>query len=92
MIKSTDYIPDDARKEAEQSALAELLGIFSKEMAQKVMLKLESGYSGWDNPTVEATMRQKLEKNLQENDMVDVAVLAMMLWNLKQDNNAGSPN
>jgi len=84
MIKATDFISDDAKKEAEQQALGMLLDAFAKEIGGKVFQKLENGYSGWDNPEMLDNLKKKLLENYQRGDMVDVAALAMMLWNLQQ--------
>ena len=84
MIKSTDFITESARKEAEQLALAQLLSSFTDAMASKVMQKVEKGYVGWDQPQIASVLEQKLTENLQKGDMIDVANLAMMLWNLQQ--------
>lgn len=84
MIKSTDYITDEAKKEAQQDALGALLDAFVKEMGGKIFQKMEAGYFGWDDERNLTMLQQKLADNMNKNDMVDVAALAMMIWNLQQ--------
>jgi hypothetical protein len=84
MIKATDYLSPEAKMAAEQTALGNLLDAFTKEVGQKLLKKIGEGYTGWDNPQLELIMREKLLANLEKQDMVDVAALAMMLWNLHQ--------
>jgi hypothetical protein len=84
MIKTTDFISDDAKKEAEQIALGTLLDTFAKEMGQKIFLQMQKGYQGWDKSEMIETLKQKLLTNFEKGDMVDVSILAMFLWNLQQ--------
>ena len=84
MIKTTDFISDEAKTAAEQTALGTLLDAFAKEVGQKIFLQMQKGYQGWDKPETIESMRQKLLTNLERGDMVDVAALAMFLWNLQQ--------
>lgn len=84
MIKSTDFITKEARRTAEQEALGAVLDAFAKEVGAKIFTKLEGGYFGWDDPANLNEIRKRLLTNLEKGDMVDVAALAMFLWNLQQ--------
>lgn len=84
MIKSTDFVTEEAKKAAQQEALGVLLDAFVKEMGGKIFTKIEEGYTGWDNPEKVQDLRRKLLTNFEKGDMVDVAALAMFLWNLSQ--------
>jgi hypothetical protein len=85
MIKSTDFVTQEAKVAAQAEALGALLDAFAKQMGAKIFTKLEEGYMGWDNPSKVNDLRKKLLTNFEKGDMVDVATLAMFLWNLSQD-------
>lgn len=85
MIKSTDFVSEEAKKAAEADALGALLDMFVKEMGTKIFTKLQEGYVGWDDLGNANILRKKLLTNFENGDMIDVAALAMFLWNL-QDN------
>ena len=85
MIKSTDFVSEEAKKNAETEALGALLDAFAKEIGGKIFTKMEAGYSGWDDLQTANHLRKKLLTNFENNDMVDVAALAMFLWNLQQN-------
>jgi len=82
MIKTTDFITDEAKRAAEAEALGALLDTFVKEVGTKIFTKLQAGYTGWDDPKIEEELKRKLLTNFQKGDMVDVAACAMFLWNL----------
>ena len=81
MIKSTDFVSEEAKKAAQADALGALLDAFAKQVGAKIFMKLEAGYQGWDDPKNIDMMRRKLLTNFEKGDMVDVAALAMFLWN-----------
>lgn len=83
MIKSTDFVSEEAKNKAQAEALGALLDVFVKEVGSKIFTKLQEGYSGWDDPANANVMRKKLLTNFENGDMVDVAALAMFLWNLQ---------
>ena len=82
MIKATDFVSEDAKQKAQAEALGALLDVFAKEMGAKIFTKLQAGYTGWDDPTMESVLKRKLLTNYENGDMVDVAACAMLLWNL----------
>ena len=84
MIKSDQFITDEIRKAAEQEALANLMNAFSEGMFQKVMAKLAQGKRGWDKPEIIETLKGQLADNINSGDWVDVAIISMFLWNIKQ--------
>ena len=86
MIKSDNYITSEIRRAAEQEALANLMNLFTEAMFEKIMNKMRSGYGGWDSrsPEVVESIKSKLAENINDGDWVDVANLAMMLWNIQQ--------
>ena len=61
-----------------------LIGKFTTMMTLKINKKTIQGYHGWDLSINKATMLKKLRRNLKQEDYVDVANLAMFLWNLKE--------
>ncbi len=84
-INSTDFVTNEAKKAAQQEALGALLDAFVKEMGGKIFQKMEEGYVGWDDVSQIKLMKEKLLTNLENGDMVDVAALAMFLWNLNEE-------
>ena len=65
---------------------------FTKAMKDKCFLKSYEGESGWDNPNNKDYILKlliihvdKLSKG-DENQYVDIANLAMFLWNLNENN------
>lgn len=88
MIKSENYITDEIRQAAEKEALASLMSLFSEKMFEKIIAKMEMGYSGWDKnvPPVIEMLKSKLADNINSGDWVDVANISMMLWNMTQPN------
>ena len=83
MIKSTDFVSEDAKRAAEGEALGALLDVFAKELGGKIFQNLQEGSNGWDNPAVVDEMKRKLLTDFQKGDMVSVAACAMFLWNLQ---------
>ena len=57
---------------------------FTSKMRKKLQQKKEEGFTGWDDPAwPDEDIIGKIKKNLLSGDMVDVANLAMFLWNKK---------
>jgi argininosuccinate synthase len=83
MIKATDFISKEAKQAAETEALGAVLDVFAKEIGGKIFIKLEKGYFGWDDPANLNEIRKRLLTNFEKGDMVDVAALAMFIWNLQ---------
>ena len=84
MIKSSDFISDEAKQKAQLEAIGALMNSFTDAMFHKLTDKVISGYKGWDNPNILETLKSKLADNINDQDWVDVANIAMFLWNLKQ--------
>ena len=86
MIKSKNYITEEVRIAAEQEAFARLVSDFSEVMFEKFVAKLKQGYNGWDRntPDIIESITTRLGKNIEKGDWVDVANLAMFLWNMEQ--------
>ena len=86
MIKSDDYITNEIRQAAEQEALASLMNVFSETMFKKILMKRQQGYHAWDKKTPDMIelLKTRLQENLNRGDWVDVANLAMFLWNMQQ--------
>lgn len=86
MIRSDSYITPEVRKAAEQEALATLMSSFTEAMFNKLVAKMSQGYGGWDSRSTEVveSIKAKLADNINDGDWIDVANLAMMLWNIQQ--------
>ena len=65
------------------SGLSSCLDAFFLECREKLLKKKRDGYSGWDGGTKEfrECLTTNLLRNLVHKDYVDVAMLAMFLWN-----------
>lgn len=83
MIKTADFISKEAKQAAETEALGAVLDAFAKEVGGKIFTKLEQGYFGWDDSVNLNEIRKRLLTNFEKGDMVDVAALAMFIWNLQ---------
>ena len=83
MIKSTDFISDEAKKEAEQVAIANLANAFSEEMVKRIFGEMEK-FKGWDTEGAKETLHQRIGECVNAGDMVGLAAHAMFLWNLQQ--------
>lgn len=83
MIKATDFISDEAKKEAEQVAIAQLTGTFSEEIAKSILGNMEK-FKGWDSEQVVENLKHNLLERYQTGDMIGVATYSMLLWNLQQ--------
>src|SRR5688500_8707654 len=69
----------------ELSALNACVDSFAHAMKEKLMRKwMRDGKAGWDDPEWRDHIRESLTRHVEKGDMVDVANLAMMLWNFKQ--------
>lgn len=51
-----------------------------------MLVKYKQGLRGWDDVNYESIIRNKLANNVTKNDWLDVANLAMMLYNFKKEN------
>ncbi len=79
-FKTNDlYVGNKA--DSERVALKECAKAFSKEMKKKLFKKMETK-SGWDSAQwVKRHCKKRLIAHIEKGDMVDVANLAMFLWN-----------
>ena len=65
----------------EEGKLICSLNAFADAMKERLLQKMAEGYTGWDDPSwTEKSMIEKLNKNVSDGDMVDVANVAMFLW------------
>lgn len=69
---------------AEQEALSACVNDFAYQMKIRLSEKYNSGKSGWEDAS-EKYLLEALKKNLDEGKMVDVANLAMFIWNSKHE-------
>lgn len=87
MIKTNNFISDEAKKDAETKAIGVLMNLFTDKMVEKLRKNLEKGKSGWDDPSISDVLKTQLSDNINDADWVDVAVISMFLWNLNQRDN-----
>jgi adenosyl cobinamide kinase/adenosyl cobinamide phosphate guanylyltransferase len=69
-------------KEAEVALLMQTSRAFLEEMQNKLIRKVAEGQRGWDQGCNLQRMREMLKQHVErgDNQMVDVANLAMMIW------------
>jgi hypothetical protein len=71
---------------SDEAALNALVDAFAAEMKAKLQAKREDGFHGWDYldamPMIHRKYRQHLRR--KNNQWIDVANLAAMLWNAEQ--------
>ena len=93
MITTDDFIPHCGCRAvgecthgmfAECEAFDAVVNAFAKKMKAKFRRKFVKGFSGWDNKDEKKYLVESLRQHAQEYDMVDVANLAAMIWNLEQ--------
>jgi hypothetical protein len=63
----------------EEMKLFEALGHFAHAMNDKLESRKMRGWKGW-NTISENSLRERLRHNIETEDWVDVANLAMFLW------------
>lgn len=84
--RDDDMLLNEVIKRFEQQheleRLFEMVDAFAAEMKEKLRLKHEQGYGGWDDPDLHALIVGKLREHVErgEGQRVDVANLAAMLW------------
>ena len=69
---------------AELNAIDKMVDVFSEAMKAKFRKKYLEGYTGWDDKSLRIWIEKKLPEHVGKGDMVDVANLAAMLWNMEQ--------
>lgn len=98
MIRSADFLDPLARysypedEEVQEKALNTLVDAFAAEMKAKLLQKMREGYRGWDDHGLSTKLglglRNHAQRAIVEEDpeqLVDVANLAAMLWNMERD-------
>lgn len=63
-------------------ALEKLVKVFGKEMVRKLRQKMWEGRGGWDDPKIREFLKASLKEHIEKGDMVDVANIAMFIWNI----------
>ena len=83
-VNLTDYLVAE-----EKTAFRTLLVLFAQALGGRFDEKCEQGKRGWAggdrDPDLKGRLWAALRQNVDEGDMVDVAVLAAMIWNLQDD-------
>jgi hypothetical protein len=71
----------------EQKALEALIDDFTQHLKQKLIHLANEGKSGWDDErwNIEDILDQIDENLAPAGDMIDIAALAMFLWNRQDD-------
>ena len=79
--------PTDITK-LDDDARADELGVdrLVATMRAKLWAKRLEGYTGWNNDCTLEHLQQLLKNHVHKGDMVDVANLAMMIWNREHPN------
>lgn len=86
-IKSTDFVSDEAKRAAAMDALGSLLDSFAKEIGAKMFAAIQENPTSWENPLAVNEFRKRLLTTFENSDMVSVAMLAMIIWNLQGTQN-----
>lgn len=85
MIRSIDFVSAEAKTQAQTQALGALMNGFTDEMAKELMGAIQSGkIEKWDDPESTEKLHEKLLGSLKTANWVEVAGLAMLIWNLGQ--------
>jgi hypothetical protein len=66
----------------EVQALFQLVDFFALEMKIRLLEKYHKGKRGWDSESIRNTLKRKLGRPVTR-EPVDIANLAMFLWNLR---------
>lgn len=69
---------------AQPRAFDAVVNAFNKQMKVKFRKKYLEGRDGWDNRNQKHFIKASLKKHISKGDMVDVANLAAMIWNMEQ--------
>jgi hypothetical protein len=72
----------------EERDLIQLVEVFGRHQVEKLKMKMREGYTGWDSPNsveaMEVSLQQHVDKGFVDpENLVDIANLAMFLWNLR---------
>ena len=92
MITVEDFIPMCGCRSVQECshgdwawlrALERCVEVFSEDMLYKLKNKFLQGYDGWDDPNTLDFLKESLKSHMDKGDMVDVANLAMFIWNIE---------
>ena len=86
-----EFIPNPANNHPQEvQALFYLVDLFADEMKIRLMEKYYKGYHGWDHEVFRKKFKRKM--GFPESELpkapVDMANLAMFLWNLRLEDTA----
>lgn len=93
-IEATDYKQPNNKyshpwdEDVQERALDDLVRYASIEMREKLLKKMREGYLGWDEHRYQGVILKSLWNhvlraiNNEPRQWLDVAILAIMLWNL----------
>ena len=93
MITGEDFIPRCGCRSvgecthgmfADVKAFDEVVKQFGKQMKAKFRRKFMGGRRGWDEKDQRQFLLSSLKRHIEKGDMVDVANLAAMIWNMEQ--------
>lgn len=73
----------ETTRPAEERALRALVELGADAMEAKLIEKLRASWCGWDDPENADMLKRQLCQNILEGDWIDVANLALFLWNLE---------
>ena len=93
MITAEDFIPRCGCRSvgecthgmfADQRAFDAVVNKLATAMKAKFRNKFMEGRSGWDERDAKEFLLTSLKSHIERGDMVDVANIAAMIWNLEQ--------
>lgn len=74
----------EERSDVEETlALYTTVARFNQVMKHKLLKKYGEGKRGWDDPAILDFLKKSLAEHVGKGDMVDVANLAMFIWNIE---------
>lgn len=72
------------RSDVEETiALYSAVNRFNQVMKHKLLKKYGEGKRGWDDPSCLEFLKKSIVDHVQKDDMVDVANIAMFIWNME---------
>ena len=73
-------------EKVELDALLRLVRKFADAVAEKLTIRVLEDWTGWDDPGNLPLFRERLTRNFEEGDMIDVGAFAALIWNHKDEN------
>lgn len=70
--------------EAEANEFANLAYQFADDMVLKFAKKLNESFQGWKSPAFKKQLLKSLKEHIKKGDMIDVGIIALMIWNLSK--------